>query len=174
MPPEQVKTLIERAFADTEYPGDWCLIHALEGDEPARVAEAFAGKTDWRKLEAHLLDQAPGDLGSALSHFSDEAFRCYLPAFLLADIDGKLQQADPVFSLTHGLDDASRHQRINPRRYGERTWFDLERCKFAMFTAAQARAIAAYLQLVSERDGFASPEIARALTNYWSQRSTSN
>ena len=39
-----------------------------------------------------------------------------------------------------------------------------------MFTAAQARPIVAYLQLVRERDGFASPEISQALANYWSER----
>ena len=169
--PQQVKDLIESAFADSQYPGDWCLISSAEGDEPARVAEAFAGKSDWRSVDAGFIDQAPEGLGSSLSFFSDEAFRFYLPAFMLADIDGKLQQADPVFSLTHGLDDASRGEYINPRRYGERTWFDLKRCKFAMFRVDQARAIVAYLQLVSQRDEFARPRIEQALTNYWTARS---
>ena len=171
MTPEQVKALIASAFATSEYPGDWCLIDSLEGDEPARLAQEFRGKADWRTLDPSFIDQAPDGLGSALSFFSDEAYRFFLPAFMIADIDGKLQQADPVFSLTHGLDDESRGEHINPRRYGERTWFDLKRCKFAMFTAAEARAIVAYLRLVSERDDFDRPRIEQALANYWSARS---
>lgn len=169
--PAQVKALIESAFADSEYPGDWCLIDSREGFEPASVAEAFAGKTDWRTLDARFIDQAPEGLGSALSFFSDEAFRLYLPAFMLADIDGKLQQADPVFSLTHGLDDASRSELINQRRYGARTWFDLKRCKFAVFTAPETGAIVEYLRLMSDRDNSSRSRIDQALTNYWTQRS---
>jgi len=37
-----------------------------------------------------FLDRSPGGLASALSMFSHEAFRFYLPAYLIADIDGKL------------------------------------------------------------------------------------
>jgi hypothetical protein len=168
--PAQVKALIESAFAQSEYPGVWCLVDSAQGDEPGSVAEAFTGKTDWRTLDPYFIDQAPKGLGSSLSFFSDEAFRFYLPAFMLADIDGKLQQADPVFSLTHGLDDASRSELINQRRYGARTWFDLKRCKFAMFTAAEAGAIVEYLRLMSDRDDYARPRIDQALTNYWTQR----
>ncbi len=171
MTPDQVKALISSAFAGARYPGDWCLINTLEGSEPARVGEAFTGKTDWRTLDASFIDQAPDGLGSALSFFSDEAFRFYLPAFMIADVDGKLDKADPVFSLTHGLDDESRGERVNPGRYGDRTWFELKRCKFAMFTPVEVRAIVAYLQLMSEKDDFAKLSIEQALTNYWTRRS---
>ena len=112
----------------------------------------------------------PDGFGSALSFFSDEAFRFYLPAYLLADLDGKLKQSNPLFALTHGLDDASRGEKINPRRYGERTCFEHARHKFAVFNTAQREAIASYLAYQLENEdvtGFEKKQIREALRNYW-------
>lgn len=39
-----------------------------------------------------------------------------------------------------------------------------------MFGVDQARAIVAYLQLMSQRDDFARPTIEQALANYWTAR----
>ena len=47
-------------------------------------------------MEPPFLDSAPDGLSSALAFFSDEAFRYYLPAYLLAALDRKLALADPV------------------------------------------------------------------------------
>lgn len=52
---------------------------------------------------------------------------------------------NPLFALTYGLENESRGQKINPRRYGERTWFEHARHKFAMFNAQEAAAIVIYL-----------------------------
>lgn len=172
MTPDQVKESIVRAFSGSGYPGDWCLTDSLEGNEPALLAQEFKGKTDWRSLDASFIDQAPDGFGSALSFFSDEAYRFYLPAYLIASIDDKLQQADPIFSLTHGLGDASKAELINPRRYGERTWLDECRYRFAVFTIEQARAIVAYLNLMAEEDEFERPIILQALSNYWTARAS--
>lgn len=172
MTPTELKERITKAFAGCEHPGDWCLVDSMEGSEPALLAKEFRGKTDWRTLEARFLDRAPDGFGSALSFFSDEAFRFYLPAFLIASIDDQLERSDPVFHLTHGLDDASRTERVNPRRYGERTWFEVSRYKFAVFTVDQARAIVAYLEFMEERDGSANSTIRQALQNYWKGRTT--
>ena len=172
MSPDEVNRSIVRAFSGSQYPGDWCLVESLEGDEPALLAQEFRGKTEWHTLDPNFIDQAPDGFGSALSFFSDEAYRFYLPAYLVASVDGKLQQADPVFSLTHGLDDVSRAELINPRRYGERTWFDAARFKFAVFTAEQARAIVAYLNLMAEKDELEWPKIRQALSNYWTGRAS--
>lgn len=169
--PAGVKARIREAFAGAEYPGDWCLIDSREGVEPALLEAEFKGKTDWRTLDAAFIDQAPNGFGSALSFFSDEAFHFYLPAYLLADLDGQLRQANPLFALTHGLDQRSRHEKINPRRYGERTWLDHARHKFAMFNAAERAAIAAYLACRLEGDeitGFERQSIREALQSYWS------
>ena len=168
--PEAVKALIHEAFAGNAYPGDWCLRGSDEGEEPYLLEEEFKGKADWRTLDAAFIDRAPDGYGSALNFFSDEAFRFYLPAYLVADIDGKLARHQPSFQLVHGLDDASRAVKINPRRYGERTWWDYKRSQFAMFTREEVRAIVAYLELVAARDEFDRPRIEQALAAYWRPR----
>lgn len=167
---EALKAAIREAFADIEYPGDGCLRGSNEGDEPYRLEQEFKGKSDWTVLDAAFLDAAPDGFGTALSFFSDEAFRFYLPAYLIADIEGTLQQHDPSFQLTHGFDDASRDRKINPRRYGERTWHDAQRCKFAMFSARQAAAIVGYLRWRRDTDDIVRPVIDQALRNYWDER----
>jgi hypothetical protein len=165
-----LKSSIEQAFAGVEPPPPWSLVNSHEGTEPALLADDFKDKSDWRALDAAFIDQAPDGFGTALSFFSDEAFRYYLPAYLLADLDGKLQQADPVFALTHGLESSSRDEKINPRRYGERTWFDHARHKFAMFTRVEKDAVASYLFYKSQRETLTDLEkqrIQEALENYW-------
>ena len=164
-----LKKQIKNSFADVPYPGDTNLRNSSEGDEPFLLEEQFAGQEDWSALPADFIDQAPGGFASALSFFSKEAFRFYLPAYLLADLDGQLVYTDPVFYLTYGLSDATIDLKVNPRRYGAMTWFDYVSDRFAVFTPRQARAIKSYLQFkmqegdrVCERDG-----IAQALTNFW-------
>jgi len=161
---------IASAFAAVEYPGDWCLRGSNEGDEPFLLEKEFKGKTDWRTLDPAFLDRAPDGYASALSFFSDEAYHFYLPAYLIADIRGQLESSNPVFHLTHGLDESSRHERINPRRYGERTWFEHARHKFAMFCRAEAAAIVAYLTWKRDEDECERQRIDEALKNYWYDR----
>jgi hypothetical protein len=167
-----VKARIRDAFSTVEFPGNWCLINSREGTEPFLLEKEFQGKDDWRILDPAFIDRAPDGFGSALSFFSDEAFHFYLPAYLLADLDGRLRQADPVFHLTHGLDRGSRDEKINPRRYGERTWFEHARYKFAMFNGAERAAIAAYLRYKRGSDLLTNLEKARiddALVSYWAK-----
>lgn len=167
---QRVKAAIVAAFSNVEYPGDACLRGSNQGDEPYLLEDEFRGKADWKSLDAAFLDRAPDGFGTALSFFSDEAFRFYLPAYLIADIDGKLQQHDPTFQLTHGLDDATREQKVNPRRYGDRTWLDAQRHRFSTFSKEQAAAIVEYLLLRRERDAIDEPAIDQALRNYWNGR----
>jgi Family of unknown function (DUF6714) len=169
---EALKAQIRKAFADVDYPGDWCLRRSDEGIEPYSLEEEFRGKRDKEALDAEFVDMAPDGLSSALSFFSDEAFRFYLPAYLIADIDGKLQRVDPIFFLLHGLDESTSKERVNPARYGDRTWFDVARYKFAMFTRDQARAIFAYLRFGWQKEVCpeSRKEISEALRNYWLER----
>lgn len=164
-----VSAHIEAAFSTVEFPGDWCLINSREGNEPFLLEQEFKSKDDWRSLDASFIDQAPDGYGTALSFFSDEAFHFYLPAYLLADIDGRLMQADPVFHLTHGLERASRDEKINPRRYGERTWFDHARHKFAMFNSQERAAIASYLRFKRKTAAATDFEMTRIddALGYW-------
>jgi Family of unknown function (DUF6714) len=167
---DALKSQIVAAFAHVEYPGDWCLRDSNEGDEPYLLEQDFKGKSDWRVLDPKFIDQAPDGYGSALGFFSDEAFHFYLPAYLLADIDGLLERNDPVYHLTHGLRNVERSERINPRRYGERTWFDYASHKFAMFNRAECAAIVAYLRHKCEIVDFDREMIHQALDNYWLNR----
>jgi hypothetical protein len=167
---EVVAAQIASAFAAVQYPGDWCLRGSDEGEEPYLVEEEFKGKSNWQALPPSFLDQAPGGYASALSFFSDEAFRFYLPGYLIADVRGQLQRTNPVFHLTHGLSEPSRRSPVNPQKYGERTWHDYARHKFAVFTREQAAAIVAYLMLKREADAAERQTIDEALRNYWHDR----
>jgi hypothetical protein len=172
MEADALKDLIRSAFADVKYPGNWCLRDSDEGEEPALLEAEFSGKNDWTALDAAFLDQAPGGYGSALSFFSDEAFRFYLPAYLLADLEGSLEQANVVYYLTNSLARDRRAERINPKRYGERTWLDHARYKFSVFSHEQVRAIIPYLER-KERGADTEEELARieqALNAYWRPR----
>jgi hypothetical protein len=170
---ERVKSLVRAAFAQVEYPGDWCLRCSNEGTEPFLLEAEFAGKNDWQSLDPQFLDQAPDGFATALSFFSDEAFHFYLPAYLLADLDGRLVHSNPVFHLTHGLDESTKDVRVNPRRYGERTWWECARYQFAVFNQEQAEAITAYLKYKRQAGELVEQEerqIDEALGNYWSGR----
>ncbi len=165
-----LKQMIRGAFCDVVYPGDGCLKGSCEGDEPYLLENEFKGKTDWTILDSAFLDQAPDGYASALSFFSDEAFRFYLPAYLIADLDQQLHTVDSTFHLCFGLDDIHGSQAINPRRYGDRTWLTEKQHKFAMFSPSQAAAIVAYLKYKATQDEFQQPMIEQALQNYWLQR----
>lgn len=167
-----IKKIIE-AFTDTEYPGDWCLRGSNLGDEPFLVENEFKGKTDWKTIDCEFLNQAPNGLGSALSFFSDEAFRFYLPAYLIADLDGKLPDIDVLFHLCHTFDNNSKSELINRRGYGMRTWYDEGVYQFTMFTRREVEAIFDYLKYKLERTETESRDkqlIKEALENYWINR----
>ncbi len=168
---EKLKTQIEFAFSWVQYPGDWCLSGSNEGKEPILLKEAFRGKKDWKSLDPEFLDSAPGGFSSALSFFSDEAFHFYLQAYLIADIDSKLEETNPIFNLTYGLTEEDKNKRINPKRYGERTWWDAALYKFSIFNQEECRSIMAYLEFkMALGDEFDNPQIKEALENYWYER----
>jgi hypothetical protein len=164
------QALIREAFSSVLYPGDDNLLGSVEGIEPYRVEAEFRGKADWTLLAPEFIDQAPGGLASALSFLSSAAFRFYIPAYMLADIDGKLQRADPFFHLTYGLDDSSRVEHVNPGRYGTMTWFDYAQDRFKEFDGAQRRAVAAYLEYKKASGALLEEQeesIDAALERFW-------
>jgi len=170
---EDIKKMIQSAFAHVEYPGDWCLIGIDRGYEPSLVEAAFKGKTDWSELDAAFLDIVPDGLATALCFFSDEALHFYLPAYLIADCDGLLDRTDVLFHLTHGLDDKSRSTLANQRRYGQRTWSDIKRYTWSVLNKAECTAIVAYLrfkQNSADLVDFEREHIQQALHNYWNSR----
>lgn len=170
--PSDLEARIRAAFADVEYPGDDDLRSSDEGDEPYLLEEEFRGKDDWSVLDSHFIDAAPDGFSTALTFFSRAALRFYLPAYLIADLAGSLLYTDPVFNLCHGFEPSSAEQHINPKRFGDMTWNDYARERFADFTPEQAAVVAAYLEikLAEAMTEFERTQIAGALDSYWRPR----
>lgn len=174
---------IRQAFRDGEYPGDAFLQGSREGCEPGESVAPFIGVTDWSQLDPMVLD-ADYD---ALSFFSEGGFRYFLPAYLIADLEARLQTADPVFHLTNGFLDKvvkipagqriyektiGKSAFVNPRRYGAMTWHDYARCRLSVFTREEAGAIVSYLGYKRDTDshGLNAEDIDAALNSFWRDR----
>jgi hypothetical protein len=174
---------IQDAFHETEHPGDAFLQGSLEGCEPAEVTAPFKGIAHWTQVDPAILDPHY----TALSFFSEGGFRHFLPAFLVADLLGRLQTADPVFHLTNGFSDKivklparsgvcektiGKSAFVNPRRYGAMTWHDHARAQLSIFTREEAAAIVAYLEYKRGADlhGLNHDEIDAALNRFWHDR----
>jgi hypothetical protein len=179
---QKVIKLIQDAFRETEHPGDAFLQGSQEGCEPAEVTSPFKGVTHWSEVDPAILDPNY----TALSFFSEGGFRHFLAAFLIADLSGQLQTADPLFHLTNGFFDRvvqlpagsrvyektiGKSALMNPRRYGAITSQDYARTKLSVFTREEAVAIVAYLEWKREQDDeFHRDEIDAALDGFWRRR----
>ena len=174
---------IESAFAGNEHPGGRFLQGSFEGCEPCEEVGPFENVEVWRGIDAGFLDGH----ANALSFFSEAGFRYFLPAYLISDLRGQLQTADPLFHLTHGFSDWTtevparertfeiRHGRsafINPRRYGAMTSYDYARYRLSVFTREEASAIVAYLEFKRDQDPDVIDRTAidAALQSFWLER----
>jgi hypothetical protein len=164
---------IEQAFADVEYPGDDDLTDTTVGEEPVALIRDFRGKTDWQQLDATFLDQAPEGYGNALCFFSANAFRFYLPAYLIADIRGTLDCYGSVPCLCSSVTPMGARQKL-AKMWGGGTMGERARADFAKFDAAQVSAIVAYLWWKLDAPGGYDPTIEQALENYWLEREASS
>lgn len=182
---DRVIERIRTAFVTAEFPGPF-LRGSNEGCEPAEECDPFQAYPDWRAAPAGFLDQH----GAALSFFSEAGFRFYLPAYLVADLEGKLQYAEPLFHLTHGFHDFTMHETLdgraiemhhgraaflNPRRYGAMTNEDYARYRLAIFTREESGAILAYLEYKRDADRdepLVTEPIAAAIRLFWGERAT--
>lgn len=179
----QVIEHIRQAFRDTERPGDAFLQGSHEGCEPGESVAPFIGVADWSQLDAEILDTSY----TALSFFSEGGFRYFLPAYLIADLEERLQTADPVFHLTNGFSGKvvkipagqriyekriGKSAFVNPQRYGAMTWQDHARRQLSVFTREEAGAIVAYLEYKRDQDshGLNAQEINAALDGFWHDR----
>jgi hypothetical protein len=174
---------IRHVFGSNEYPGDAFLLGSAEGCEPYDEVVPFQSRTDWTSIEASFLDSH----ASALSFFSEAGFRFFLPAYLTADLQGKLKSADPVIPLTHGFSDievrttingrdfvvrAGKSELMNPRRYGAASFYDYAQFRLSVFTREEAQIIVSYLEYKRDVD-LRSPSrtwIDNALDRYWRNR----
>ena len=178
---DSVLQLISSAFESNTYPGDDFLLGSRQGCEPAEEVLPFQGKTNWKELTADFLDKQ----GGALHFFSEAGLRFFLPAFLLADLRGELQHADPLFTLTHGFSDVTvevtkndrkfqiksgKSQLLNPNLYGATTFLDYARYRLSIFTREEARAIVAYLEFKQSRESTDRDRIESTLHQFWRER----
>lgn len=68
-----VITLIDAAFPATRPVRFEPMVNSVPGDEPARIAAAFADKENWTELGPSWLDDVPDGLGTAPSFLSHHA-----------------------------------------------------------------------------------------------------
>jgi len=173
--------LIVAAFEYNTYPGDDYLLGSRQGCEPADEVLPFQGKQNWREISSDFLDQH----GGALHFFTEAGLRFFLPAFLLADLRGELQYAEPLFTVTSGFFDfqveveknhrifiikSGRSRLLNPRLYGATTFYDYALHRLSIFTREEAAAIVAYLEYQRETDESERPRIDDALNVFWRER----
>lgn len=174
---------IRAAFADGRYPGDAFLVGSRDGCEPHDVVSNFFGRQEWWTL-------APGFLDAhyeALSFLSEAGFRFFIPAYLIADLNGQLNTADPTFHLTHGfrmnefdypgvtrtfVRRTGGASLLNPRRYGAMTWEDHARFRLSVFSREECVTIVDYLRHKRALDSASIqvPAIDAALSTFWQSR----
>ena len=174
---------VQSSFADSVFPGGRFLQGSFEGCEPYDEVGPFEKLEDWRGIEASFLDGH----ANALSFFSEAGFRYVLPAYLISDLRGQLQTADPLFHLTHRFSDWTtevtagdrsfviRHGKsafLNPRRYGAMTSYDYARWRLSVFSREEANAIVAYLEFKRDLDPDVIDRTAidEALQSFWLER----
>lgn len=179
---DDVIAQVRKGFDRTPYPGDHYLQGSREGCEPYEETSPFAGR-HWAALQAEFLDAHY----CALSFFSEGALRFFLPAFLIADLRGRLQTADPVLTLASPFEETRLttraggrdHERrtgggalLNPKRYGAISFSDYARFRLSVFTREEAHAIVAYLEYRRSIDteGIDTSSIDRALDSFWRDR----
>jgi hypothetical protein len=86
MAKEEVAAQIEAAFADTPSPGkEYGDISATKYDDEG-IVDYFRGKT-WRGHSVQELRRYE----PAMSFFTDKAFRYWLPAFMLAELENPIE-----------------------------------------------------------------------------------
>jgi hypothetical protein len=140
----KVASLIREAFRGVKL-GDGVGLMQAQGLDDYADAETLtryrAGdqKEDWSRISVSDLNRC----ASSLSFFDAEGMRFHLPAYLIADLEGTLEQ-DVVFHLT---------------------CFDQRELSWLM---ALSDAVREYLLLQLRRsDDFIRPRIEKALAEYW-------
>ena len=159
MSTDELIEVIREAFSQTDHPGDGFLHGSREGDDAFEAVEPFRGHTDWSTVDPAILDENY----DALSFLSEGGFRFFLPAFLIADLNGLLETADAVFHLASSFHDTTvnvpigdqvfekrigKSALLNPRRFGAMTFEDYARFRLSVFTREEAAAIVAYISSI--------------------------
>jgi Family of unknown function (DUF6714) len=114
------------------------------GEEACEQYREQDEKQDWEQISADDLNRCY----SSPCFFDAEGMRFHLPAFLIAELNGKLG-VDPAFHLTQ-LD-------------------DYKKSKLVLLSQAQREAVRKFLLFIrdEQRYAFYRPDVEWALANYW-------
>ncbi|MGE5048104.1 MAG: DUF6714 family protein [Deltaproteobacteria bacterium] len=167
---ERLKERVRRAFAEVKRPPNGALHARDKGEDGLLLEDDFQDKHDWRTLDGAFLDQAPKGFASALSLFSPDGLRYFLPAYLIADMDGRLDRVDVALRLSAPFTEAARTTRVEPRRFGSLTHFEAAQQRFAELAYDEVAAIVAFLDNKAARDVGGISPVGEALANYWRPR----
>ena len=133
------------------------LVNYMGGGDPQQIVDYFGGKT-WPEITMHgLMYEYEGDPFGAMAFMTDEAFRYYLPSFMMISLE-EMEIADLVPSnvcwrLTPP-DDPAENNIFLTRMSG--------------FSPAQKEVIATYLR-EDATTGACSSEAREAYEGYWHQ-----
>ena len=159
-----VRRRIVAAFANARYPGDDNIGYDKTGEhlECKQVAEHFRGTT-WQNVDLAFLQKygKGADVSAALTFMSPEAFRYYLPAFLLA-VAEHFGEVDVLVQTVISS--------ITPRRDKNRTLVEFVRERLEGFTPEQRGAIRLFLEYMKRELGqeYLFGELDAAL-EHWSK-----
>ncbi len=169
---EACEKQILEAFKDVAYPMKHCISDSLEGEEPQLLQKQFERFGHWSELTFEELDQAPDGFGSSLSFFSDEALRHFMPGYMIAELRKLLDRQSMAFHMVSGFELDRSLERVNPRRYGARTWRDHTVYRFSTLDRAQKDVCCTFLRLLSEDEYFTLERdvVEHAIDNYWGPR----
>lgn len=181
---ENVIAQIKEAFGGNESPGDPYLQPYPVGHNLSDEIKAFKGIQHWQDASSSLLDNNP----DALSFFSETGFRLFLPAYLIADMNNKLECVEPLFHLVFGFSEKyvnlpvgdkdynkliGKSEFVNPIQYGAVTWLERYRFRLSIFPREEAGAIVSYLEYMKAEensDEVDREEIDAALDLFWLER----
>jgi hypothetical protein len=149
---------IQEAFATNQYPGDDNLVEDSSYWESINLSDQLKGK-DWREISLETLKKNR----FSLSLFTPEAFRYYLPAFIIASV----LHADEVDTLPSSV-----FHNLTPPE-GEGLDMDEFLKRNGDFNALQREAIREFIKLyVTVETSYPDPKRERA-TRFWKESENS-
>ena len=156
---EKVKLVeenIRQAFKDSPYPGDSNLVNIqgscdLEGQD---IFDSFVGK-HWEEVSLDTLEFHH----EALCFFKPEAYRFYLPAYLLATAKSYYQAGNIPNSVVYGLN-------VSSMLDDERKTF---MATISGFSDRQKKAILSFLRFLQQKYSANYPgnQLDRIIENFW-------
>jgi len=97
-PSSRSSSTIRQAFCETERPDDAFLQGSREGCEPGESVARSSASPIGHNWTLRFLTQL-----QRAQFLFPKGLRYFLPAYLIADLEDRLQTADPVFHLTNGF-----------------------------------------------------------------------